>query len=150
MDKDVDMVVVYKANRESLPEVIRLLRREGFSPITLENPSPTVIYASGYKYLISIAVPRDQVPGAKSVLRRWDEARRPEVKKLTSGLSSQFFKSLLLLVPFVVVFWCFGILADFASALAVIWIVLFVLIANAQWIKDRFTGATSNRPHKNH
>ncbi len=144
----MDTVVVYKANRESVAEIIRLLRREGFTPVTLENPSPTVIYASGYRYLISIAVPRDQVPGAKSVLRRWDQARRPEVEKLTGGLSSQFLKSLLLLVPFVVVFWCFGILADFASVLTVIWIVLFVLIANGQWIKNKFTSATSRRADK--
>ena|GEM_PF-1521382 len=144
----MDMVVVYKANRESVAEVIRLLRREGFTPITLENPSPTVIYASGYRYLISIAVPKDQVPGAKSVLRRWDETRRPEVEKLTGGLSSQFIKSLLLLVPFVIVFWFFGILADFASALAVIWIALFALIANGQWIKAKFSGRAPRRPAK--
>jgi hypothetical protein len=39
LNKAVDIVVVYKANPESLQTVLGLLRKEGFNPTTLEGPS---------------------------------------------------------------------------------------------------------------
>ena len=137
MPEAVDMVVVYRASRESVSEVIGVLRREGFSPVTLENPSPMVIYASGYKYLVGIAVPRDEVRGAASVLRRWDEARRPEVEKLSRGLASQFFGSISFVVVLGLVLWFFGAPAQVAPLLFLVWLVIFAVAVNFQPIKEK-------------
>ena len=77
----MDMVVVYKANPESLQTVLGLLRKDGFHPATLENPSSAPV-RSGGTYLISITVPRDEVAGAKSVLRKWDNAQTVNPKSI--------------------------------------------------------------------
>jgi hypothetical protein len=44
----MDSVVVYKANPESVQNVLGLLRKEGFNPATLENPStPAILGGAG-------------------------------------------------------------------------------------------------------
>ncbi|MHC4510171.1 MAG: hypothetical protein ACYTAO_14650 [Planctomycetota bacterium] len=75
----MDIVVVYEANPESLPAVLGLLRKEGFNPTTLENPSAAAALSGCGKasYLICVAVPSDEASGAKSALRKWDQAQRP-------------------------------------------------------------------------
>ncbi len=67
----MNMVVVYKTNPESVQAVLGLLRKEGFNPTTLENPSTAaVLSGAGHAtYLISITVPSEEAKGAKSVLR---------------------------------------------------------------------------------
>ncbi|MHC4680527.1 MAG: hypothetical protein ACYTEK_17720 [Planctomycetota bacterium] len=64
----MDIVVVYEANPESLPAVLGLLRKEGFNPTTLENPSAAAALSGCGKasYLICVAVPSDEASGAKS------------------------------------------------------------------------------------
>ncbi|MHC4542106.1 MAG: hypothetical protein ACYS74_20360 [Planctomycetota bacterium] len=80
----MDIVVVYEANPESLPAVLGLLRKEGFNPTTLENPSAAAALSGCGKasYLICVAVPSDEASGAKSALRKWDQAQRPKVTKI--------------------------------------------------------------------
>jgi len=124
----MDMVVVYKANPESVQSVLGMLRKERFHPATLENPSSAPV-RSGGTYLISVTVPRDEAAGAKSVLRKWDEARQSEVKQTTGKLAGPLLFSVMVVAVLAIIFLFFGILLDAAPLLFVIWLVVFALTA---------------------
>ena len=124
----MDNVVVYKANPESLQTVLGLLRKEGFNPVMLENPGLAPV-RSGGTYLISVTVPRDEAAGAKSVLRKWDEARQSEIDKTTSKLAGPLLFSVMVVIVLAVIFLFMGILLDAAALLFVIWLVVFALLA---------------------
>ncbi|UCE49931.1 MAG: hypothetical protein JSW47_07200 [Phycisphaerales bacterium] len=132
----MDAVVVYKANPESLQKVLGLLRKEGFNPTTLENRvSATDLHGAGRAtYLISIAVPRNEARGAASVLRKWDKARQSEVSELTGKLAGPFILSTMIIAALAVILLLLGILFDAVALLAVVWIILFALFANADKI----------------
>jgi len=125
----MDLVVVYKANSESVQTVLGLLRKHGFNPATMENPSSALV-RSGGTYLISVTVPRDEVTGAKSVLNKWDEARQSEVGQTTGKLAGALIFSAMVVVVLAVIFLFLGILWDNVPLLFVIWLVVFVLLAN--------------------
>ena len=122
------MVVVYKANSESLQTVLELLRKEGFNPATLENPGLAPV-RSGGTYLISVTVPRDEATGAKSVLRKWDQARQSEIEKTTSKLAGPLLFSTMVIIVVAIIFLFMGILWDNPPLLFVIWLVVFALLA---------------------
>jgi hypothetical protein len=124
----MDMVVVYKANPESIQAVLVLLRKEGFNPATVENPGSTLV-RSGGSYLISITVPRDEVAGAKSVLSKWDEARQSEIKEATGKLAGPLLLSAMIIGVLTIIFLFLGILWDNVPLLFVIWLVVFALLA---------------------
>ena len=127
----MDIVVVYKANPESVQTVLGLLRKEGFNPATLENPSSASVLSGAGKatYLISVTVPRDQAAGAKSVLRKWDEARQLEVRQTTGKLAGPLLLSVMVVAVLAIIFLLLGILLDAAPLLFVIWLVVFALLA---------------------
>ena len=129
----MDTVVVYKANPESLQKVLGLLRKEGFNPKTLDNRvSATDLHGAGRAtYLISVAVPRHEARSAASVLRKWDKAQESEVSELTGKLAGPFILSAMIIAALAVIFLLLGILFDAVAVLAVVWIVLFALLANA-------------------
>jgi hypothetical protein len=124
----MDSVVVYKTNTESLQTVLGFLRKEGFNPATLENPGLAPV-RSGGTYLISITVPRDEATGAKSVLRKWDQARQSEIEKTTSKLAGPLIFSVMVVAVLAIIFLFMGILLDAAPLLFVIWLVVFALMA---------------------
>ncbi len=124
----MNMVVVYKANPESVQTVLGLLRKEGFNPATLENPGLAPV-RSGGTYLISVIVPRDEAAGAKSVLRKWDQARQSEIEKTTSKLAGPFLFSVMIVIVLTIIFLFLGILWDNVPLLFVIWLVVFALLA---------------------
>ena len=124
----MDNVVVYKANPESLQTVLGMLRKEGFNPATLENPGLAPVRTGG-TYLISVTVPREEAAGAKSVMRKWDEARQLEIEKTTSKLAGPLLLSALFIVVLTIIFLFLGILWDNVPLLFVIWLVVFVLLA---------------------
>jgi len=124
----MDMVVVYKANPESLQTVLGILRKEGFNPATLESPSSALV-RSGGTYLISVTVPREEALGAKSVLSKWDEARQSEVQQTTGKLAGPLLFSVMFVAVLAVIFLFMGILLDAAPLLFVIWLVVFALLA---------------------
>ena len=124
----MDFVVVYKANPESVQTVLGLLRKEGFHPATLENPSSAPV-RSGGTYLISITVPRDEAAGAKSVLRKWDEARQSEIKQTTGKLAGPLIFSVMVVAVLAIIFLFFGILLNAVPLLFVIWLVVFAIMA---------------------
>jgi len=124
----MDMVVVYKANSESLQTVLGILRKEGFNPVTLENPSSAPV-RSGATYLISVTVPREEALGAKSILSKWDEARQSEIEQTTRKLAGPLLFSVMVVAVLAVVFLFMGILLDAAALLFVIWLVVFALLA---------------------
>ena len=124
----MDSVVVYKANPESLQTVLGLLRKEGFNPATLENPGIAPV-RSGGTYLISVTVPRDEAAGAKSVLRKWDQARQSEIKETTGKLAGPLLLSLMVVVVLAIIFLFLGILWDIVPLLFVIWLVVFAVSA---------------------
>jgi len=127
----MDMVVVYKANPESVQTVLGLLRKEGFNPATLENPSmPAILGGAGEgTYLISITVPREDAAGAKSVLSKWDEARQSEVQQATGKLAGPLLFSVMVIAVVTIIFLFMGILWDNVPLLFVIWLVVFALLA---------------------
>ena len=127
----MDMVVVYKANPESLQTVLGLLRKEGFNPATMENPSmPAILGGAGEgTYLISITVPREEAAGAKSVLSKWDQARQSEVEQATGKLAGPLLLSVMVIAVLTIIFLCIGILWDNVPLLFVIWLVVFALLA---------------------
>ena len=138
----MDSVVVYKANPESLQKVLGLLRKEGFSPTTLENPgSGANLHGAGRAtYLISIAVPRSQAAGAESVLKKWGKARQSEVNQMTGTLAGPLIFSAMVVAVLAIVLLLFGILLDAVALLPVVWIVVFALAANAGKIKLKAKG----------
>ena len=124
----MDNVIVYKTNPESLQTVLGLLRKEGFNPATLENPGLAPV-RSGGTYLISVIVPRDEAAGAKSVLRKWDQARQSEIEKTTSKLAGPLLFSVMVVILLTIIFLFLGILWDNVPLLFVIWLVVFALLA---------------------
>jgi len=130
----MESVVVYKANPESLQAVLGLLRKEGFNPTTLENPSSADVLSGAGKaaYLISVTVPAEEAPGASSVLRKWDQDRLSEVNRMTVKLAGPFLLSIIIVAVLALVFLLAGILTDAAAFLFVIWIIVFALAANAE------------------
>ena len=133
----MDAVVVYKSNPESLQKVLELLRKEGFSPATVENPGIEAnLYGAGRaSYLISITVPRSEAAGAKSVLRRWDKARQSNVNEMTGRLAGPFIFSIIVACVIALILFVSGILWDAVALVFVAWIVVFALAANADRIK---------------
>ena len=127
----MDTVVVYKANTESLPIVLGLLRKEGFDPTTLEDPA-IVPYRGASNHVVRVAVPRDQAPGAASVLRRWDEARQADIKEKTQALAGPLLFATMVTIGLALVFLLLGILLEAVALLFVIWLVVFALAANAE------------------
>ena len=127
----MDFVVVYKANPESLQTVLGILRKEGFNPATLENPSSAAVLSGAGKatYLISITVPRDEAAGAKSVLSKWDQAQQSEVKQTTGKLAGALIFSVMVVAVLAVIFLFLGTLWDNVPLLFVIWLVVFALLA---------------------
>lgn len=129
----MDPVVVYKASTESLPIVLGLLRKEGFSPTTLEDPA-IVPYRGGHRHVVHVAVSREEAPGAASVLRKWDAAQESDVKEKTGALAGPLLFSTMVTIGLAFVFLFFGILLEAVALLFVIWLVVFVLAANAEKI----------------
>jgi hypothetical protein len=127
----MDNVIVYKANPDSLQTVLGLLRKEGFNPATLENPSmPAILGGVGEgTYLISITVTREEAAAAKSVLRKWDDARQSEVEQTTGKLAGPLIFSVMVVAVLAVIFLFLGILWDNVPLLFVIWLVVFALLA---------------------
>ena len=131
----MELVVVYKANPDSVSQVMRLLRENGFNPVVLENPASTTLYVSKGTYAIHISVPRDEVRGAKSVLRKWEESLRPGIDNLTKKLGTQLFYSVLVVILIATIFYLSGIFSeDTIPLLLLIWFVSFAIIANAEKI----------------
>ena len=125
----MDSVVVYKTNPESLQAVLGLLRKEGFNPAMLEDPGLAPV-RSGGTYLISITVPREEATGAKSVLRKWDQARLSEIEKNTSKLAGPLLFSVMVVAVLTIIFLFLGIIWDNVALLFVIWLVVFAVLAN--------------------
>lgn len=134
----MDTVVIYKANVDSVQKVLQLLRKEGFHPAALENPDPVTTHYSRATYLISIAVPREEAPGATSVLRRWEESRQTHVREVTGKLYRSLWYSTVIVVILALVFYLVGFLSDGAPLLFVVWLVLFGLLANSQHVINKF------------
>lgn len=132
----MDKVVVYKANTESLQVVLGLLRKEGFSPTTLEDPA-IVPYRGASHHVIHVVVPRDQAPGAAFVLRRWDEAQQADIKKKTDALAGPLLFSTMVTIGLALIFLLFGILLETVALLFVVWLVVFTVAANAEKIMKR-------------
>jgi hypothetical protein len=145
----VDTVVVYKANPESLQKILGLLRKEGFNPTTLDNRvSAADLHGAGRAtYLISVAVPRDEAAGARSLLNRWDKARQTEVDAMERKLAGPFILSAMIVGALAVVLLALQVLGDAVALLAVAWIVLFAVLANVERItlNTRNTGRSKRR-----
>ena len=124
----MDMVIVYKANPESVQTVLGLLRKEGFNPATLENHGLAPV-RSGGTYLISVTEPRDEAAGAKSVLRKWDKTRQSEIEKTTKKLAGPLLFSVTVVAVLTIILLFLGILWDNVPLLFVIWLVVFALLA---------------------
>jgi hypothetical protein len=132
----MDRIVVYKANIESLDVVLGLLRKEGFSPTTLEDPA-IVPYRGASRHVVHVAVPRDEAHGAASVLRRWDEAQQSGIKEKTQALAGPLLFSTMVTIGLALIFFLFGILLETVALLFVIWLVVFALAANAEKITQK-------------
>ena len=137
----MDSVVVYKVAPESLQTVLGILRKEGFNPATLENPGVAPVRTGG-TYLISITVPRDEIAGAKSILRKWDQTQQSEIEKATSKLAGPLIFSVMVIAVLTIIFLFLGILWNNLPLLFVIWLVVFALLA-------RLVSNTKTRGQKN-
>lgn len=142
----MDTVVIYKVNPESLQTVLGLLRKEGFDPTTVEDPSAGAALSGCGKaaYLISVAVPRDQAPAAEKLLRDWDQTQLPKVKGLVGRLAGPFLASAAVVGIAAFVLLLLGILSEAMTLLFAAWVVLFALLANAERMAERLR-RTRNR-----
>ena len=131
--------MVYKANPESLQTVLGLLRKEGFNPTTLEDPSAAAALSGCGKvtYVISVAVPTDQAPGAERVLRNWDQAQLPKVRGLVGRLAGPFLASVMVAGVLAFILLLLGILSEAVALLFAVWAVIFALLANAERLTRR-------------
>ena len=138
----MDSVVVYKANPESLQVVLGFLRKEGFNPTTLEDPSAgAVLSGAGVAtYLISVVVPRDEAPGAKCALQNCDLALLCEIKQSSGVLTGAFLFSVEVVIVLAMIFLLFGILMEAAPLLFVVGLVVFVLLASVARITQTTKG----------
>ncbi len=143
----MDKVVVYKANTESLPVVLGLLRKGGFSPTTLEDPA-IVPYRGGHRHVVHVAVPREQAPGAASVLRKWDEAQETDIKEKTGVLAGPLLFSTMVTIGLALVFLFFGILLEAVALLFVLWLVVFAVAANAEKITKIVKRRTNSKARR--
>jgi len=151
----MDTVVVYKANLDSVQPVLRLLRKEGFNPVTLDDPNPSMPHYLGQAYpsvrdacLISIAVPREEAPGAASVLRKWDKSRRTSVQETTKNLSRSLWYSSVIVAIIALILLLFGVLSDAAALLFLAWLALFALFANLDRLGLRRRGTKAKDPQR--
>ena len=136
----MEAVVIYKANIDSVQRILQLLRKEGFHPAALENPDPVTTHYSRATYLISIAVPPEEAPGATSVLRKWEESRQTYVREVTSKLYRSLAYATAATVIFALIFLLFDFLSDGAPLLFVFWLVVFALLANLETIRRKLRG----------
>ncbi len=113
--------------------MLKLLRKDGFNPTTLEDPA-IVPYRGASHHVVHVVVPREQAPGAASVLRKWDEAQQLDVKKKTDTLAGPLIFSTMVTIGLAIVFLFFGILLEAVALLFVLWLVVFALAANAEKI----------------
>ena len=140
----MDNVVVYKANTESLEIVLGLLRKEGFNPTTLEDPA-IVPYRGGNRHIVHVVVPSEEAPGAASVLRKWDEVQQADIKEKTQALVGPLIFATMVTIGLALVFLLFGILLEAVALLFVIWLVVFVLAANAEKITKIVKGRKTTK-----
>ena len=117
--------------------MLGILRKEGFSPTTLEDPA-VVPYRGASRHVVHVAVPRDEASGATSVLRRWDEAQEADVKKKTDTLAGPLLFSTMVTIGLALIFFLFGILLETVALLFCIWLVVFAVAANAEKITQKF------------
>lgn len=132
----MDNVIVYKTNEESLQVVLGLLRKEGFNPTTREDPV-IIPYRGRTNHVIHIAVPRDEVPGAASVLRKWDEAQMSKVNSAIQKLAGPFLCSAMIASVMAVILLFLGVLLEVAALLFLVWLVVFALLANVEKIVQK-------------
>ena len=131
----MNQVVIYEASPQSLPQVLSLLRKEGFSPVALDQPDATYSYAAKYTNFIRIAVPDTEAPAARSVLAAWEKEGQPRVEGLARRLTTQLLHSVLIVAFMGVIFYFLGQLTTGSAALLfVLWIIVFAVIANVERI----------------
>jgi hypothetical protein len=104
----------------------------------MDNPSAISLYAAKGTLQIRIAVPREEVKSARSVLRKWEERREPKVRNMTGELRTQLFYSLLVTAGVAAGFAALGILRlDTLGWLVPVWFGAFVVVANIKRISQR-------------
>ena len=137
----MSLVVVYKAQPESVSRVIGLLRKEGLNPVTMDHPSAVSLYTAKGTLRIRIAVPRDEVKSARWVLTKWEKSREPEVRNITGELRTQVLYSVLVTGGAALVFAAVGMLRfDTVPWLLLVWFGAFVLVANIKRISKKSKG----------
>lgn len=82
----------------------------------------------------SVAVPAEEVSGATSVLRKWEQAQMPKVKSVIKKLAGPFLCSVMVAGVLTVILLVLGILLEAVALLFLTWIVVFALLANADII----------------
>ncbi len=135
----MDLVVVYKANPDSVQQALGYLRKEGFNPVVPGSSSPISFHwVVRQSQKIEIAVPREETPGAASVLRKCQQANESEVRTLTKNLARYPAYSTVATAILALVFLLFDALSDAAPLLFLAWLVIFALLANSETIRHKF------------
>lgn len=98
-----NLVSVYKAHPENVRQVLKTLRRRGLHPVALDDPDPTVVYASRWTYVARIAVPSDEVDAAREALANMELHSAPTVRALDRCLKRMLLRSLLVAVGVAVI-----------------------------------------------
>ena len=135
MSVPVNQIVIYTASHQTVSQVLSLLRKEGFSPVALDQPDAVYSYAARYTNIIRIAVPPTEASAARSVLAQWEKDGQPQVDSLARRLTIQLLYSILIVALMAIVFHFLGQLTPTGVALLfVLWIIVFVVIANVERI----------------
>ena len=132
------MVVVYEVEAESVGPVLDVLQGEGFNAFALEEPDSEALFVvNGPRYLrwarpkAHIAVPREEVSGAKLILKKWEHSREAEVEKLTKHFWGQMFWSFLIAAAVTVGLFLLGVCSDSVILLFFgVWFVTLLVRAN--------------------
>lgn len=65
------LVVVHRTQPAFVRQTVDALIKSGLAPIVLDNPSPSVLHATGWTYLVQIAVPAEQETRAREAIEAW-------------------------------------------------------------------------------
>lgn len=121
-------VVVYRASPgAATEEAMRRLFGAGLSPVELDHPDATLLYAARSSYTIRIAVPPEEVERAREVLEAYEDENRAEVEAIAGSLGKQVGHSLLVALGIAAALIVLGV--DIAHAIALlfmIWPISFI------------------------
>lgn len=128
--KDYD--IIFEGQYAACSQVINFLSGQGSRPVLVENPN-LLSRGAGFR-MFHVAVHKDDTIRARDLMQNFQMESEKVVSVISRQLSAQFILSMILTIPFVVIFLVTGIFLELFTLLVLIWAGIFLLIANSHRI----------------